>query len=84
MQTTKSLEKYQQYLDEYQSKLAQGQHSEALKFLDYAISECPVREAIPYLAARRATLVQDMTPFGSQLADWFRNMFGRTSWKKPG
>lgn len=84
MQTSKSVEKYQQFFDEYQSRLAQGQHSEALKYLDYAISECPVREAISFLAARRATLVQDMTPFGSHVVEWLKKLFGRSSWKKSG
>lgn len=84
MQTSKSLEKYQQYFDEYLSRLAQGKLTEALTYLDFAISECPVREAIPSLAARRATLVHDMTPIGSQLVNGVRNLFGRTIWKNSG
>lgn len=57
MNLTKSLEKYQQLIDAYSSYLAQNDLDKALEYLDMAISECPVREALPTLAKRRETLI---------------------------
>jgi len=76
-ESPRNVQRYQLHFDKYQSDLASGKLEDALKHLDYAISECPVREAIGYLAACRASLVRDMTPFGVSWLKAFRGLFKR-------
>ena len=74
---SKSVSRYYLHFDKYLSDLASEKYDDALKHLDYAISECPVREAIGYLSACRASLVRDMTPFGGSLAKALKGLFRR-------